>query len=121
MRWLGILFLFLSLTAGCGRSGIPAANTGAAPALDERATDLLKKKETQSRFFRPMQIRAGDWLESHPEDGETFEQYLRSNPTLPTDTRKTIYIQPVGDFTPLQLKVIFQTADYMRAFFNLPV
>ena len=121
MRSLGILFLFLLFTAGCSRSGTPASNITAAPALDERAADLVKKKETQSRFFRPMQIREGDWLESHPEDGETFEQYVRSDPTLPTETRKTIYLQPVGDFSPQQTKVISQTADYMRAFFNLPV
>lgn len=120
MRSLFILFLCL-LAASCGWGGSPAANTATAPAFDERTAELIKKKETLTRFFRPMQIRAGDWLDEHPEDGETFEEYVQSGPTLPTTERKTIYIQPIGKFSAEQLKVIGRTADYMRAFFSLPV
>lgn len=115
------LLLLCLLFAGCGGSAKPVANSTAATVLDDRAADLVRKKESLVRFFRPMHVREGDWLESNPEDGETFEQYLQSRPTLPTAERKTIYIQPVGTFTAAQLKVIRQTADYMHAFYGLSV
>ena len=118
MKSAVVLFMCL-LAVSCGVRSEPAANT--APALDERATELARKKGSLERFFKPMRIQQGDWLESHPEDGETFEEYVRSQPTLPTAKRKTIHIQPVGDFTAEQKKVIGQTAEYMRVFYNLPV
>jgi len=117
---LTILIVSLSLV-GCGLNGAAVSNTSSAPALDDRAADLIKKKESLTRFFHPMRVRPGDWLETQPENGETFEEYLRSAPTLPDDKRKTLYIQPVGDFTAEEEMVIRQTADYMKAFFNLPV
>ncbi len=89
--------------------------------LDPSSAELNKKKEMVKRFFKPMQTRPGDWLESHPEDGETFEEYVGASPTLPGPERKTIYIQPVGTFSKTQLNVIGLTADYMKAFYDLPV
>jgi archaemetzincin len=120
MRSIAILLLCL-VTANCGGPGLPAANTAAGPVPDERAAELIGKKEVLARFFRPMHVREGDWLEEHPENGETFEEYVRSGPMLPTETRGTIYIQPVGDFSKAELNAIGRTADYMKAFFNLPV
>ncbi len=38
----------------------------------------------------------GDWLASHPESGQTFDDYIASNPNRPTSLRTTIYIQPLG-------------------------
>jgi archaemetzincin len=40
---------------------------------------------------------------------------------LPTAERKTIYIQPIGAFTAEQKKILRSTADYMDAFYGLPV
>jgi archaemetzincin len=116
--WLTLIFAML--LTGCAAPSEPVANSAAAP-LDERAANLSRKKSALERFFRPMRVREGDWLESHPEDGETFEEYVRSQPTLPTSERRTIYIQPVGKFSPDQKKVIRQVSDYMGAFYNLPV
>ena len=109
------------LVTSCGQLNEPVANSAAAPALDRGATELAGKKGALERFFKPMRVREGDWLESHPEDGETFEEYVRSRPTLPTAERKTIYIQPVGTFSADQKKVIRQTADFMGVFYKLPV
>lgn len=117
-RFIGILLLSL---VACGGNSGPAANSATSPQHDERTADLVKKKETLARFFQPMRVRSGDWLESQPENGQTFEEYLSSNPTLPTEQRRTIYIQPVGDFSRDQQVVIGQVAEYMHAFFNLPV
>lgn len=68
-----------------------------------------------------MDVRDGDWLRSHPEDGETFEDYVESRPTRPTAERNKIYVQPLGTFSPAQMKVVKLTAEYLRAFYSLPV
>ena len=115
------LLILLAVLTACGGGTQPAANSSAAPALDAEALELSRKKDRLTRFFQPMRVREGDWLESHPEDGETFEQYIASGPTLPTKERRTIYIQPVGEFSKQQAEVVELTAEYMRGFFNLPV
>lgn len=96
-----------------------AANT--AVKRDEMAERLSKRKQAVEWFFKPMTVHEGDWLDSQREAGETFEQYIASNPTLPTPERRTIYIQPIGTFNAQQRQAIRLTADYMRAFYNLPV
>lgn len=83
--------------------------------------ELTQLKSKVVPFFKPMQIQNYDWLESFPEKGQTFEEYKIANPTLPTSDRKIIYIQPIGEFTESQKKVLQLTADYMKAFYNLPV
>ena len=121
MRFHGILLLLTVALTACGEGTGTASNTAARPAPDRRVAELSTVKNSLSRFYRPMVVQDGDWLQSHPEDGETFEQYIESDPTLPTNERKTIYIQPIGKFSEKQMAVIRLTADYMRAFFNLPV
>jgi archaemetzincin len=78
-------------------------------------------KEAVAPFFQPMSVRPGDWLQVHPEDGQTFDEYLNAKPTLPTAERKIIYIQPVGTFTTEQKKALRLAAGYMQAFLGLPV
>lgn len=62
-----------------------------------------------------------DWLWTYKEPGQTFDEYIASNPTLPTEQRKTIYVQPIGKFNAQQSQVIKTTSAYTEAFFGLPV
>ena len=62
-----------------------------------------------------------DWLASFNEPGQTFEEYLNSNPTIPANERKTIYVLPLGSFSNDQLKVVGASAEYLEAFFGLKV
>lgn len=86
-----------------------------------RAVELVKYREEIVPFFERMEIREGDWLETFQEDGQTFEEYISQNPTLPTEERKIIYIQPIGEFTETQKRILQLTAEYMQAFYGLPV
>jgi archaemetzincin len=89
---------------------------------DERAEKLRRTKDSVAPFFEPMrEPERSDWLASFPEPGQTFDEYLNENPTLPTEQRNTIYIQPVGQFSGTQRQVLRLTADYMKAFYSLPV
>lgn len=65
--------------------------------------DLRKIREAGTKI-EPLHQRkrpAGpnDWLAQHKEAGQTFDQYLKSNPNRPTATRTTLYVQPLGKFT----------------------
>lgn len=113
--------VFLLFLTACSAPERSASNTGSGVLKDKRVEKLSRQKEAVVRFFAPMTIREGDWLESQREEGETFEQYVASNPTLPTAERRTIYIQPIGKFNAEQSRAMELTAEYMRAFYNLPV
>lgn len=117
---LVVFITLIALTFGCGPPPEYVANSSVAD-KDARAEKLDKQKNAVVKFFRPMKVESGDWLESQKESGETFEEYVASKPTLPTAERRTIYIQPIGTFTAEQRKAIRLTADYMKAFYNLPV
>lgn len=118
------IFLFVLVLCACSQTNTQVAETPqkqpTAQTFDDPAK-LIKIKEVIVPFFKPMRVQESDWLESFQENGETFEEYLKSNPTLPTAERQTIYIQPIGEFTEKQREVLRLTADYMRVFYNLPV
>lgn len=110
-----------AFAVSCTQQDAPTADVVSEPPTDDRIEQLKRQRDAVTGFFKPMKIQQGDWLESQREPGETFEQYIASGPTLPTDQRRTIYIQPIGRFTGEQRKAIRLTAEYMRAFYSLPV
>ncbi len=117
-----LLIVFVAiLFVSCSHNATSSTTENAPPNVEERAKQLIKIKDAVVPFFQPMRVQRGDWLESFPEEGQTFEQYLKANPTLPTPERQIIYIQPIGEFTATQKKILGLTADYMKAFYNLPV
>ncbi len=63
----------------------------------------------------------GDWLASHAEAGQTFNQYRALNPNRPTVERTKLYLQAIGDFTEEQSKVIKVLQEFMGIVFGLPV
>ncbi len=65
--------------------------------------------------------RPGDWLAVHPEAGQSFQAYVRSDPVKPDSGRKVIYVQPLGEFSRTQRQIVDLTAKYMAAYFCLPV
>ena len=78
--------------------------------------------EAVKPFFSPLSKPGpGDWLATFKEPGQSFAEYLNSNPTVPTDGRKIIYVLPLGKFTSRQNDVIRITSQYLEAFYGLPV
>lgn len=61
----------------------------------------------------------GDWLSSHKENGQTFEQYLNSKHIAPTKAENVIYVRPIGNFNDLQKKQIKLLNEYLEIFFQL--
>ena len=120
MKMFALLTLSIFLFA-CSSPIDPGSNSIVSTAFDPNVEKLKKQRDAITPFYEPMKVQEGDWLDSQHEPGQTFEEYIVSNPTLPTAERKTIYIQPIGTFTHPQRNAIRLTAEYMRAFYNLPV
>ena len=118
-RFFATILLAIIL-AGCAATE-PPKNSVSENEDASKVEKLKKQRDAVVRFFEPMKINEGDWLDTQRETGETFEQYIVSDPTLPTDERRTIYIQPIGKFTKQQSETIENAAEYMRAFYSLPV
>jgi archaemetzincin len=88
--------------------------------------DRLTAIRAAMEKLRPLATKLGkpgpsDWLASHHEPGQTFQEYLDSRPVGPTAERRTLYVQPLGDFTKSQRRIITLTADFMGRYFALPV
>lgn len=72
--------------------------------------------------FRPIpKPGPSDWLANHAEPGQSYSQYRLSRPNRPDETRKTIYLQPIGDFDTTDGPSLEKVAEYARCFFALPV
>lgn len=79
---------------------------------------IAKVESLHKKLGKP---RPGDWLVRHKEPGQSFDEYLRCRPVLPTGKRRVLYVQPLGRFTDTQRKVVKLTAEFMGLHFNLPV
>lgn len=118
-RYFAIVFAACLLVACKGTGEMPASNIAAAKAAYPEIHSAMTTIET---FFKPMGTPAAyDWLGSHNEPGQTFDEYLNADPVKPTKVRNKIYVLPLGSFTPLQKKVIEITAGYLEAFYSLPI
>jgi archaemetzincin len=84
-----------------------------------RMRTIIKKLEPLQKPLGKTQ--PGDWLASHEEPGQTFEQYVNSQPAIPTRQRGVIYVQPLGEFTDSQRKIVALSAEFLGRYFTLPV
>jgi len=120
-----LLAIVCTIFSGCS----PAPDTGA-NAVGNSASDASSAEVAELRammpkiepFFQKMgKPQSYDWLGSHNEPGQTFDQYLAADAPRPTAQRQTIYVLPLGTFTDEQKKIVSTTADYLKAFYDLPV
>src|SRR5688500_1374503 len=65
------------------------------------------------RPLHPAKAKPGpnDWLARHKESGQTFEEYLSTDPNRPDGRRTTIYVLPLGEFNATQSRVIDANVD----------
>ncbi|MEA9414961.1 archaemetzincin [Flavobacterium sp. PL02] len=68
------------------------------------------------KLSRPVE---GEWLFTHKEKGQSFEQFINSRHVIPTNNSNIIYIRPIGDFNALQKKQIELVREYLEIFFQL--
>jgi archaemetzincin len=80
----------------------------------------LEDKRMSDAFEPLPQPKPNDWLASHPEPGQTFDQFIAFRPNKPSRERRTIEFQPLGSFgddsPPFGL-----LEEFAASFFSLPV
>jgi archaemetzincin len=118
-----LLTAFMLCAAGMliyySMASTPEPRPEGAPYSPEKLHKTIKKLEPlHKKLGKP---QPGDWLDRHREPGQSFRQYLYSNPVTPSKTRKTIYVLPIGNFTKKQTEVLETTCAFMEIYFNLPV
>lgn len=120
---MAFLALSVFLLFGCSRpSDAPASNMAAAREAKKERKELRDNIKKVEPFFKPMaKPEAYDWLASHNEPGQSFEEYLDADPVKPTRERRTIYVLPLGTFSAQQKKIVDIAAGYIEAFYGLTI
>lgn len=72
-------------------------------------------------FFSKTPPRAGDWLASHRERGQTFNQFLQTRRNLFVPPRQKLYIQPIGEFDDQEKLLLPKLEEYLKIFFQAEV
>ncbi len=116
------MIFVISLAAVSCSDDIDNVSNSASKKESESEVALKRSVKSIEPFFKPMgKSEKSDWLAANKEPGQTFDEYVASAPTLPTDLRRVIYVQPLGRFDANQKKVIKTATDYIEAFFGLQV
>ncbi len=121
--------LFLVLNASADRWG-PSAASPQETSWEEvsRRGEALRSEPLPAPLDRlvPLAVAKGrpgpdDWLAQHEEEGQSLAQWRASDPVRVTPERRTIYLQPVGNYTEEEEAVVALTSDYVERFFGVPV
>src|SRR5262245_4260737 len=73
------------------------------PVVPAKLVDLITRlKPLHTPLGKP---QPGDWLQSHPEPGQTFDEYVRARPVTAQGKRRVLYIQPLGEFSDAERKI----------------
>lgn len=101
---------------GIVNAGDPAQDSSGRVAQLKAAMEKLRP--LQKKLPKPQPT---DWLAEHPEAGQTFAEYLLENPITPRGKRNTIYVQPLGEFSETQRRIMTLTSEFIEFYFNMPV
>jgi archaemetzincin len=84
--------------------------------------EMLRRALQPENDFQPMpEPGPNDWLANFAEAGQTFEQFVQSQPNRPDARRKKLYLQPLGSFGKTDSPALDQLRDFMAAFFMMDV
>ncbi len=83
--------------------------------------EKIRKAFNPQFDFQPIPPpQPGDWLDIHPEPGQTFRDYIELHPPKPTAERGKIYLQPLGEFEASKSPSLEILRDYANVYFGLP-
>jgi archaemetzincin len=89
--------------------------------LDE-IPDSIRIIFKEDKSFKAVPVPSpGDWLYEHPESGQTYEDFINSNPNKPDSKRNKIYLQPLGSFPRGGSPPMDKLKEYVSSFFLIKV
>ena len=107
------VLLFIMLCSVSMAFGISNEKREFAKTLIPRLKKLVPLHE---RMGEP---KPGEWLAEHPEEGQTFKEYVNCKPVLPTATRNKIYLLPIGKLEGRYNQLVSDTSRYLSLFYGL--
>ncbi len=128
-RW-ALLSTLGSLAIGYSFLGCPsllekAADAGG-PTISKAEQPRLQANRVAGEAIRRLHNKLGppkpgEWLDKHPETGQSFDEYLQAVHPGPDAMHTRLYVQPLGTFRPSEQKLLDATADYLGRYYGLPV
>jgi archaemetzincin len=123
------LIALLLFASGCSLSDSqPSGNLADVPVVRksdtrrEQAAVLHAEVIKIEPFFQRMgKPGPSDWLATHNEPGQTFDEYLGSEPVIPSKQRQKLYIVALGKLSATETSIVDTTASYLSEFYDLPV
>jgi len=88
----------------------------------EGLSENLQKAFDPGDDFQPVpKPKRGDWLAEHYEAGQSFEDFVKSNPKKPDKKHNKIYLQPLGQFPKEPNDLLINLKEYTSAYFCMDV
>jgi archaemetzincin len=89
----------------------------------KKADPIIANESSYFNYIEKNDIKLGEpkeseWLYSHKEEPQTFENYTLQNPKTLNDSQNIIYLKPIGQFDPIQKKALELTREYLSIFYQ---
>ncbi len=120
VRHIGLLVFIASVTMGF-RPPTPEEAFRAIGRTEVLPIALQRALDPGADFDLMPAPKPGDWLAEHPEDGQTFDEYVGAHPPKPDSVRATIYLQPLGEFYDGRSVPLETLKDFGSAYFAMDV
>lgn len=99
-------------------AALPAPASHYCPEAAQRRSEVFSKAQRDAPWERLGEPRPGEWLWNVRETGQTFDDYVRSNPNRKTSARNVIQIQPYSDLTAQQAAVLELVREHTALYFD---
>jgi archaemetzincin len=77
------------------------------------------KEQLEPLATKKRPVQPGDWLSEHPEPGQSFVQFVRSQKLPVREGYSRIYVVPMGTFTPAQERLLAETREFVSVYFGM--
>lgn len=84
-----------------------------------RANNIFNHLSSLHSKLKPP--KKGDWLDEHPEKGESFDEYVRKWPKTSDKKRTKLYLVKLSKFNPTQQIIFNKTMKYLSVFYATEV
>jgi len=99
----------------------PEARSQAIGRTDSLPETLRRALEPAEAFLPIATPATGDWLDAHKEAGQTFDQFVASQPNRPDKSRNRIYLLPLGSLDSEGCPALEKLQSFAAAFFQMEV
>ncbi len=89
--------------------------------MDRLPGPLRRALEPRAAFAPLPRPGPNDWLTNHPEQGQSFAEFVRSAAQRPDPKHHKLYLQPLGEFISGASPPLAQLRAFASAFFTLEV